>query len=174
MVQLPNFRKIDEKFYLSGGWSNLPQNIKFLQSKNVKAILDLQFLPEDVVWSANQQRGMIFYIKDELEKAEIEYKYIFMRDDELNNDFEDILIQGSTFLQQMEEKYPEKKEGILVKCAAGISRSPTLLINYLCESRRMNFYEGLNYVRKNEDRYGIGFGASPNYFFTEQLKKKYK
>lgn len=174
MVSFPNFRKVDNKFCLSGGWNNLPENVKFLQANNIKAVLDLQFLPDDSVYSASQQEAMILYIKDELEKVGIDYKVIKLRDDEFNLNLEIDLAEGGLFLEKMEEKYTGKREFILVKCAAGISRSSTMLINYLCETRRMSYLEGLAYVRKNESKYGVWFGASPNMFFAEHLKNKYK
>lgn len=187
-MQLPNFRKVDNKFYLSGGWNNLPENIKILQFHNIKAVLDLQFLPDNSVYSVGSQEAMILHIKEELEKVGIDYKAIKLRDDEFNLNLEIDLAEGGMFLEQMEEKHkgeirkPAKKviqmgkrpSGILVKCAAGISRSPTMLINYLCETRRMSYLEALNYVRKNEQDQGVYFGASPNHFFVEHLKKKYK
>lgn len=174
MVSFPNFRKVDNKFCLSGGWNNLPENVKFLQANNIKAVLDLQFLPDDSVYSASQQEAMILYIRDELEKVGIRYKIVKMRDDEFNLDLEYAFTEGSLFLIDAEEDFADKGDKILVKCAAGISRSPSMLINYLCASRRISYLEALQYVRENEEKYGVWFGASPNMFFAEHLKNKYK
>lgn len=161
-----NFRKID-KFYLSGGWNKLPENIDELKVNNVKAVLDLQF-------STIDSRATIKAIKELLEKNGIDYQAIDMYDSEFNISMEDIFFAGQEFLSQMETKYPAKREGILVKCAAGISRSPAMLINYFCNSRRMSYAEALNYLRKREEDQGIDFGSSPNQYFSQYLKEKYK
>lgn len=120
------------------------------------------------------QLPMIAFIEEELAKEGIDYKTIrFMDSSEIPQDLEGILTEGQEFLAQMEEKHSDKRHGILVKCAAGISRSPTMLIYHLGISRRMDFYEALNYVREKE-QYQVDFGSSPNYLFMETLKKKLK
>lgn len=171
-MQLVNWRKID-KFYLSGGWNDVPENAKFLAYSRIKAVLDLQYFV-DGFWSQKDRDRAVLFIREELAKYGIDYLAIDMYDSEHNLTFDDLLDQGTNFLTEMEEKYPEKRDGILVKCAAGISRSATQLINHLCISRRMSYVEALNYIREKEHRQGIEFGASPNYFFAEQLKKKFK
>ena len=104
----------------------------------------------------------------------IEYNALAMYDSEFNNDLGAILDFGHEYLEQMEEKFPDKRDGILVKCAAGISRSPAMLINHLCISRRMSYVEALNYVRDKENNQEIEFGSSPNEFFAQYLREKYK
>lgn len=130
-------------------------------------------MPEENTSPYNNQ-ATILYIKDELEANGIEYKAIRMYDGEFNLDLDGIYAEGQEFLTEMEEKYPGKKDGILIKCAAGISRSPSMLINHLCVSRRMSYLEALNYLREKEYRQAIEFGTSPNQFFAQMLKGKYK
>lgn len=169
-MEFPNWRKID-KFYLSGGWNNLPENIKFLTYNRIIAVLDLQFFDDGYF---NNTGAIIHAIKEELQNVGIDYLAIKMQDSELVWNLEEILNEGQEFLTAIEEKYPDKRDGILIKCAAGISRSPTMLINHLCISRRMSYLEALNYLRDKEDNQGIQFGSSPNYFFVNYLKKKFK
>lgn len=160
-----NFRKID-RFYLSGGWDNLPENINLLKLNKIKAVLDLQFISQKESETASR------YIKEKL--GDIQYYALAMYDSEFNNDLGAILDFGHECLEKLEEKFPNKNDGILVKCAAGISRSPAMLINHLCISRRMNYAEALNYLRDKESAQGIDFGSSPNEFFAQYLREKYK
>lgn len=170
-IKVLNFRKID-KFYLSGGWNNLPDNISLLRANRIKAVLDLQFTPDGGIYE--NYSAAIAAIKAKLAEDNIEYRAIRMRDDEFNADFDGVLSEGTEFLTEMEEKYPEKRDGILVKCGAGISRSSTMLINHLCITRRMSYLEALAYLRKREEDQAIQFGSSPNQFFAEKLKKRFK
>jgi len=41
-----------------------------------------------------------------------------------------------------------KRGGVLVHCAAGISRSASCVIAYLMEKKRMTFPSAINYVKK--------------------------
>lgn len=116
---------------------------------------------------------MRLFIEDRMKEANIEYKIIEFQDSEFNDDLEAILTEGQEFLAKQEEKLIDK-QGILVKCAAGISRSATMLIHHLCVSRRLSYLEALNYVRDKEKIAHLDFGASPNYIFVDYLKKKFK
>jgi len=184
---LINFRRID-RFYLSGGWNNLPENISLLRQNRIKAVLDLQFTPDAGMYA--NYGPAIEAIKSKLAEDSIAYHAIRMTDDEFNLDFDGILNEGHEILTGWEEKFkPEprvqqsgKKKviqmsppiaGILVKCGAGISRSPTMLINHLCITDRLSYLEALNYLRKKEYDQAVQFGSSPNYYFAEQLKRKY-
>ena len=53
---------------------------------------------------------------------------------------------------------------VLVHCAGGISRSPTVVIAYIMWSKKMSYKEALEFVR--EKRYGV----FPNAGFRDQLE----
>jgi len=170
-----NLRKID-KFWLSGGWQNvIPEgDIAQLKANRIKAVLDLQFLPAER--NSQYEKDNLAaqkFLFDVLKKHGIEYAMLPIADDEYNDDLEGIFNAGHEFLSAMEEKYPDKRDAILVKCGAGVSRSASMLINHLCETRRMSYVEALNYVRDKESAY-VEFGASPHPFFAKFLKGKFK
>lgn len=168
-----NLRKIS-KFWLSGGWQNFPYDVEELKANRIKAVLDLQFLPArkgSADWKDNLAKEK--FLLDELGKQGIDHKLLPFADDEYNEDLEGTFIAGSKFLSEMEEKYPNKRDAILVKCAAGISRSASMLIYHLCNTQRMSYVEALNFVRDKESVY-VEFGASPNHYFAKFLKKKFK
>eukprot|EP01080_Neovahlkampfia_damariscottae_P010115 gene10115-2534_t len=58
-----------------------------------------------------------------------------------------------------------KNGSVLVHCAAGISRSATIVISYLMKIHKMNLNDAMNHVT---DRRSI---VSPNYGFMKQLEK---
>lgn len=165
-----NLRQID-KFYLSGGWSaNILKDIEYLKTLNIKAILDLQMSQADIEFIGQRP---IEFILNSMKEHGIDYKAVPMSDDEFNINLGNTLFEGSQFLSAMEKKYPAKKDKILVKCGAGISRSPTQLINYLCQVRNSSYIDILSYIRMKEEYAGIGFGSSPNPIFADHLKKIY-
>lgn len=165
-----NLRSIN-KFYLSGGWSGIQKDIEYLKTLNIKAILDLQATPSDV--DSSEMSGAINFIKETVKESGIDYLMLPMSDDEFNVDLGTVLYEGTKFLSEMEKKYPAKKEKILIKCGAGISRSPAQLINYLCQTRSMSFIDALSYVRMKEDLEGLGLGVGLNPIFYEHLKTMY-
>lgn len=137
-----------------------------LRQQNIRAILDLQMLPSDPIDTIN------IFMQEQAEKNNIKYTIIPFRDDEFNTDLDQVFTSGHTFLADMEQQFPAKKDTILVKCAAGISRSPSMLINHFCMSRRMSYVDALNYIRERE-RYTITFGSSPNPYFANYLKRRF-
>lgn len=163
-----NLRKID-KFWLSGGWDKIKDNLTLINGLGIKAILDLQFMEP-----TNDVRASIEFVRTAANKISLDYKAIIFRDDEFNTDLEAIFTEGDKYLTEMEEKYPKMKDAILVKCGAGISRSSAMLIYHLCNARRMSYVEALNFVRGKEENYYIEYGSSPNPVFVQFLKSKFK
>lgn len=159
-----NARKID-KFYLSGGWENLPHDSQALVKHKIKAVLDLQFTPADM-------SGPIVMVETVLTDAGIEYQHIPMWDGNLGQDIEAIFSSATAILAAYEIRYPDPKDFLMVKCAAGISRSPSTLIAHYCETRRWNYREALDFIRKRE-QYSAAWQADPNPVFSSLLKRKY-
>ena len=162
---MQNLRKIN-KFYLSGGWVHVPKDLKHLQTLNIKAILDLQFFPGD-----SQNKAYINYISEEAEKVGIEYRGMPMVDGD-NDNLSDIFGTGAETLEKWELQFPKKRDSILVKCAAGVSRSASMLINYLCARDNKSYVDVLHMIRNAEEQYAM-FGVSPSYEFVKYLKSKY-
>src|SRR3989304_8008242 len=154
-----NLRQIDYKFYLSGGWQNVPKDLDELKYLGIKAILDLQFIPWETMYDKNDTLSSIKFITDEAKEEDIHYEAILMRDDEHNVYLPDLLLQGYEFIASMEKVFSKRKDKILIKCGAGISRSPAMLINYLCIKNRWSYVEALNYIREKEE-YQVQFGTS--------------
>ena len=161
-----NLRKIENKFYLSGGWQNIEKDVAYLADNGFKAVIDVQFTPDDDV-NTND-------ILEKLADEGIAYQSIWMYDSEYNQDLDGILDTSAQYLTEADEYFTNKKDKILVKCGAGVSRSAAILINYLCQSRRLEFLEALNYVRTQEQKnfdYMLGISLDPS--FTFHLLKKY-
>jgi protein-tyrosine phosphatase len=161
-----NIRKVDKKFFLSGGWQNIFLDIQQLKSFKISAVLDLQYTTIDEIDDT---------VPIALTKEGIEYKRINMYDGEYNADLAKILDEGAEWLSVMELKVDENN--ILVKCGAGVSRSAAMLINYLCMSRRLTFHEVRNSIRTTEENgkwlSGMVLGISLDPSFTYELSKRY-
>mmetsp|Transcript_3384 Transcript_3384/g.4209 ORF Transcript_3384/g.4209 Transcript_3384/m.4209 type:complete len:94 (+) Transcript_3384:208-489(+) len=69
-------------------------------------------------------------------------------------------MEGTEFLRRARER-----GAVLVHCAAGISRSASLVIAYLIRYHRMDFEEAFEHVKL-----GRNF-INPNKSFIEQLRK---
>ncbi|CAD8091087.1 unnamed protein product [Paramecium sonneborni] len=53
--------------------------------------------------------------------------------------------------------------GVLIHCMAGISRSAAIVISYVMEKRKMNYYQALSFVKSKRPQ------INPNKGFTNQL-----
>jgi hypothetical protein len=160
---LLNLRQIDRKFVISGGFTDLHKDVKYLVAIGVVAILDVGLTADDDI------DGMVQTIGDACFEEGIEYAHIPMRDDEFNWNLEGIWTTAAEILRKWEEKYPKRRQLILVKCATGVSRSASCLIYYLCEKNRWSYVEALNYVRDGE-AHKTEFGVSLNNYFHNTLK----
>lgn len=161
-----NLRKIESKFYLSGGWQNIEKDVEYLADNGFKAVIDVQFTPDDEV----DTNDILEMLADE----GIAYQSIWMYDSDYNQDLDGILNTSAEYLTEADEYFINKKDKILVKCGAGVSRSAAILINYLCQSRRLTFDEALNYVRNQEQKnfdYMLGVSLEPS--FACRLRQKY-
>jgi protein-tyrosine phosphatase len=160
-----NFRQIDKNFCLSGGWQDLDSDLENLHQAGIRFIIDVGLTPAD------EYATMVAYTQERAEAIGIEYVCFPMYDDEFNDDVEyswDLIadiIAGA-------EKTLSRKEKILIKCGAGVSRSVSTFIYFLCQNKRMSAREALNYIRDAE-RFKTEFGASPNTFFWNILRKKF-
>jgi len=136
-----NLRPVDDKFYLSGGWTDVPEDGKWLKLNNFRAVLDLQFTPDDYTARSFQ------YIKDELQDLSIEYFAVPMTDGE-NYDLDYTFRATSNQLEFWDGQFTERRDKILVKCGVGVSRSVAVLIDYFCKRDRLTYTEAKIRVSK--------------------------
>ena len=172
MEKLLNYRRVDPKFSISGGWDNLYENIDFLKSEKIVAVLDVQW----VDWDSD---NVIHQVKQACADEDIELVPIRF-DDGINENMRrtrEIIEQGRDEIERLVEKYPDKKQRILIKCAAGISRSPTMYLAYIAKRDRLIFEEAKATLDDAEYRLGYGYGDfwgnSPNFFFRKILREMY-
>lgn len=162
-----NFRQVDKQFFLSGGWQNLPEDVKFLEENRIEAVLDLQFTPAD---DETAPAG----VNAALATVGIDFAYLTMYDvtlfgTDMGYDIEDAFIKGIKVLTEFAEKY----DRVLVKCGVGMSRSPAMLAAYLCDSNKSaNYDEAIAYIRKHEPA-TVDMKADPSPRFRDILRKVY-
>jgi hypothetical protein len=167
-----NPRQIDKKFWISGGWQNAPIDIQWLKTENIRAVLDLQFTPND----DDSRPDFIF---DMLDEEDIAYSHIKMFDGDYNWDLKEILDLGEALLKDWDLTYTKKKDRILIKCGAGVSRSVAHYLNYICGRDEICFADALANFRNAEIEWAkinadLNFWpASPDYSFKDYLNKKY-
>ncbi|KAG0700963.1 protein-tyrosine phosphatase-like protein [Suillus ampliporus] len=79
-----------------------------------------------------------------------------------DSEYEDLLIhlpQGCSFIQSALDQGGK----VLVHCAMGVSRSPTVVCAYLMSTQRLSAHAAIQYVRKRRPK------IHPNYGFMKQL-----
>ncbi|KAG2137076.1 protein-tyrosine phosphatase-like protein [Suillus clintonianus] len=79
-----------------------------------------------------------------------------------DSEYEDLLIhlpQGCSFIQSALDQGGK----VLVHCAMGVSRSPTVVCAYLMSTQRLSAHRAIQYVRKRRPK------IHPNYGFMKQL-----
>lgn len=162
-----NARPID-KFYLSGGWQNVPLDAAMLKRENVRAVLDLQYTSDD-------DPSAPLYVKGELAKVDIEYEFILMRDgdgDAAPQNLPFIFNWGAGILTGWNLRFTDPKDRILVKCGSGISRSSAMLIAAYGYMRQWSYQQSLTYIRnKEQNAPSLFMQSSPNPVFADYLKK---
>src|SRR6185369_2541926 len=127
-----NLRPIDNKFYLSGGWTDVPKEAHWLQFNHFRAVLDLQFTPDDFTEKSHQ------FVKETLEDLGIRYLAVPMWDDE-NADLNQLYTITGNQLEFWDGEYHNSRDKILVKCGVGVSRSVSVLIDYYCKRDRLTY-----------------------------------
>lgn len=143
-----NLRPIDNKFYLSGGWVDVPKDASWLEFHHFRAVLDLQFTPFDFSLKSSNT------VRDMLDEQGIKYLAVPMSDDE-NNDLDSLFEITNNQLSQWDELYKESRDKILVKCGVGISRSVSVLISYYCQRDRLTYTEAKARIASH-DQYNYG------------------
>jgi len=162
-----NFHQIDNKFCLSGGWTNIEKDALWLKINNIKAVLELQFTPD----FGPAYTQLFEYIKEELSKSNIEYFAVPMYDGP-NSDIESIFDTTYEKLQEWEHQFNKRFEKILVKCGVGVSRSVATLIHYYCVRDRLTYDEALFRVQR-ADYSGELLPISIERFFDLYLRTKF-
>lgn len=162
---LLNYRAITKNISISGGYQDVERALDFCVYNNIKSIIDLQFI--DPQESSTARR----FIMDECKKRDIRYHAVFMRDDELNPDLDNLLETVYNLIyQEMEDLGNHQR--ILIKCATGISLSATVLIYCLCKGNEYTYTEALEYIRSREQGQ-TQFGASPHPYFAQYLSEMF-
>lgn len=166
-----NYREVDDKFAISGGWYDIERDIAFLKSKNITAILDMEFTDYSL------DRREASKIAKICKANGIEYTSIPM-EDSLNYSYEyteKLIRQGTDKLIEYVDKHNDSNSRILVKCAAGISRSTTMYLSYTCHANKISFsnaYRKLQRIEFNLLNNGkMRWGAMPNNYFQQILNK---
>lgn len=167
-ITLFNIRPVDSKFWLSGGWADVPEDSKWLALNEFRAVLDLQFVPPvDTYFYASSG-----YIKDELEKQGINYLAIPMADGE-NPNLKSIFEVGYNQIIDWDEKFTHRRDKILIKCGVGVSRSVAMLINYYCVKERLTFTESREKIRRVERFNGVLLPISIDSVLEQFLRNSY-
>jgi len=117
--------------------------------------------------------GYILNVTDDIDNFHITnteniivYKRIPIKDDP-NEHIERYFEESHNFLQEVYNKYKtdtiSAPTGILVHCNAGISRSASIVISYLCKYRDMTLLESWSHTKSKRKQ------ASPNLGFIKKL-----
>jgi protein-tyrosine phosphatase len=161
-----NLRQIDNKFHISGGWTDVPKDAAFLKQFGFRAVLDLQHTPENFN-PINAQ-----FISGILKEHDIDYKYLLMNDGD-NADPSSLFDTGEEILGEWDEQFDKRNDKILVKCGVGVSRSVAMLANYYCMRDSVTYREAIARIQV-ADRYNQGgLPISPASQFIEYLRKQF-
>jgi len=167
-----NARRVDDKFFISGGWQDIERDTEWLKMENIRAVLDMQYVPYD---SAN----LPYFVKSYLADEGIEYLSIPMYDGEMNENLAELYTLGENTLEDWDKRFTHKRDRILVKCAAGISRSVSQYLNYICKRDGLTYWRAESEFSKREAKWAMSYGdrdfwpGGPGPWFTHFLTKKY-
>jgi hypothetical protein len=167
-----NARRVDSKFWISGGWQDIERDIQWAKTENIRAILDLQYTSDD-------DQNIASYIRDLLADEGIEYYNILMYDGDWNTDLPAIFLEGENRLELWDTKFTGKKDRILIKCGAGCSRSVAQYLNYICYRDKFDVKDVYGNLVDYEAKWALVnsprnfYPSSPDPCFTSYLKKKY-
>lgn len=126
------------KLYL-GGIEDSIQNEEFMKKYKIKGVL-------------NMAKEVGCLVED---NSNIKYKHI-LADDSASQNMAKEFNEALDFIDSVEGP-------VLVHCAAGISRSPTIVIAYLMSRHNMNYYDAFKYVKARRAQ------VDPNFNFMCQL-----
>jgi len=119
----------------------------------------LEILKINIVISALTEEEYEDYMIEKEDFEGIEWYRLVLEDDE------DEKISAHFFnVYNVIQKAISENKNVMVHCAAGISRSPTLVIAYLMIENRWTYDEAYDYVRNRRDI------IDPNDGFVKQLK----
>lgn len=127
---------------------DVPKDAIWLDFNHFRAVLDLQFTPDDFTEKSHT------FIRDILDDKGIKYLAVPMTDDG-NNDLDRLFTVTSNQLEFWDGEFQEKRSKILVKCGVGVSRSVAVLIDYLCKRDRLTYAEAKSKIA-NVDKYNYG------------------
>jgi protein-tyrosine phosphatase len=151
---MQGFNEITPHLFISNWY--VSNDINFIQSKNIRAVITLEKTPTP--------QNIVDYYRNH----NIDFMYIPINDSENENIYQYF---DTTF--EFINKHIDRGENVLVHCAAGISRSATIIIHYIIRKffqnddlRNVNSLEFLNYII-NEIR--TIRAINPNRGFTQQL-----
>jgi dual specificity phosphatase 12 len=145
--------------YISNwNYSNTPEQI---QKNKIKAVITLETRPKPD------------YILQYYKKNNIDFMYININDMPNDN-----ICQYLDFSYNFIQKYISKGENVLVHCWAGISRSATIVLNYIYRDNMTQYSKGdcvycrvKNIIKYMRTKRSI---INPNPGFIEQIIKNYK
>lgn len=158
-----NLRQIDNKFVLSGGWTDVPKDAQWLAKNNFKAVLDLQFTPD------NFTPKLYKFVEDSLREVNIEYYPLPMVDGDSPN-LDRIFTLATTQLELWDQRYVGRFEKILVKCGVGVSRSVSCLIHYYCSRDRISYSEAKERITRVDKTAYAGLPISVHPELERRLK----
>lgn len=161
-----NLRQVDDKFVLSGGWTDVPEDAKFLARFHFKAVLDVQFTAENFI------EHTVAFIEKHLKEVGIEYFALPMVDGE-NSNLGRIFDITRRQLEIWDEKYTNKNDRILVKCGVGVSRSVACLIHYYCTRDRLRYTEAKRRIASVDRKNYGGLPISIDGALEKELKRMF-
>jgi hypothetical protein len=167
-----NAKKVDKKFWISGGWQDIERDIEWLKTENIRAILDMQYTPSD-------DPNLYRYVAGLVREEGILYHNILIYDGDYNYNVGELFDEGADYLEKCDKGFTDKKDRILVKCGVGASRSVAMYLNYICKRDSLDLIEAFTNLQNAEDSWALLNGganfypAMPDISFITYLAKKY-
>lgn len=168
-----NFRQIDKKLYLSGGWTDIDNDPDLLAHYNVKAVVDLQYSPDD------DWKNLTKTVENRLAEYDIDYAPFVLYDSDYNVDAREVFMAAADKIAEfIAQNADSKRDAVLIKCGAGLSRSVTALIWYLGYYRQMSYVQALDWYNSHLADYNPSYQPymqthAINAYFMHLLKKEF-
>lgn len=163
-----NLRVID-RFVLAGQWEDPMADLDMLTANGVRAVLDLEFGPQAFATDGSS----IELLNQAAAARGLDYRAIPFVDSDDNADLDAVYEDGEAFLARAEAAYPDPADLIVVKCAGGVSRSPSMLADYYCASRGLTYPQAIGYIHQREAGSGGVWRAEPRPAFVAYLTAKF-